>query len=203
MIHVHQRNPKNSIQFKVIRVDAFRWIDILHLLQLFIGMLCYFCESPKENSECQLNPNQTTTTTCESKQHVCFTKKIQNVTGNGEKKREKNVRSDLVLVGKLVQFSRGCSIPPTSSTNNSTQQSQCQTNKSEGKIICTKFCQTNLCNTQDIRFVFNDQQKKKKNFNRIFSLSDGSTRLQTKPLTLLVSYLLSLIIVMIFNSPHC
>jgi len=44
-------------------------------------MLCYSCESPKENSDCQINPNQTTTIMCETKQQVCYSKKTTNAAG--------------------------------------------------------------------------------------------------------------------------
>ena len=67
--------------------------DWPHLLQLSIGTLCYSCESPKENSDCQISPNQTTTIMCESQQHICFTKKIQNVAGD--------LREIFFVLGKL------------------------------------------------------------------------------------------------------
>ncbi|CAF1473844.1 unnamed protein product [Rotaria sp. Silwood1] len=95
------------------------------------GMLCYSCESQKENSDCQLNPNQTTTMMCESTQQICYSKKTINA------------------VGKLVQFSRGCTMPPLS-TGNTTQEAQCLSSKAEGKTICVKYCQDTLCNNQDI-----------------------------------------------------
>lgn len=121
-------------------------------------MLCYSCESPKENSDCQINPNQTTTTMCESKQQICYTKKSTNVAGR------KNVNCLFAIfykysnIGKLLQFSRGCSMSPQS-TSNITQQSQCLSSKAEGKTICVKYCQTSLCNIQDIRFFTSSKSK--------------------------------------------
>ena len=56
--------------------------------------------------------------------------------------------------GKLVQFSRGCSMPPSSTMSNIPQQAQCMSSKAEGKTICVKYCQTSQCNHQDIRLLF-------------------------------------------------
>ncbi|CAF4454804.1 unnamed protein product, partial [Rotaria magnacalcarata] len=49
---------------------------------------------------------------CETKQQICYSKKAISV------------------AGKLLQFSRGCSMPPPS-TGNLTQQAQCLSSKAE------------------------------------------------------------------------
>ncbi|CAF1489957.1 unnamed protein product, partial [Adineta steineri] len=128
------------------------------------GMLCYSCDSQKENSDCQMNPNQTTSTMCETKQQICYSKRTTNA------------------AGKLLQFSRGCSTPPPS-TGNLTQQPQCLSSKAEGKTICVKYCQTSLCNIQDI--------------------SDGAIAVSVSQITRVVYYLLALSIVVISTHHHC
>jgi hypothetical protein len=93
---------------------------------------------------------------CETKQQVCYSKKTTNAAGEKYKKTKfffiLNISS---YIGKLLQFSRGCSMPPPS-PGNLTQQPQCLTSKQEGKTICVKYCQANLCNHQDIRFKINN-----------------------------------------------
>lgn len=44
-------------------------------------MLCYSCDNQKENSDCQINPNQTTSIMCETKQQVCYSKKTTSAAG--------------------------------------------------------------------------------------------------------------------------
>lgn len=73
----------NSILSRVkdLFLNVFLGHDSPDIDQHSIGMLCYSCESPKENSECQTSPNQTTTTMCESKQQICYTKRTTNTAG--------------------------------------------------------------------------------------------------------------------------
>jgi hypothetical protein len=65
-------------------------------------MLCYSCESQKENSECQINPNQTTTMMCESKQQICYSKKTTNADG----KLSKFTKTFSYLINFLLNKSR-------------------------------------------------------------------------------------------------
>lgn len=128
------------------------------------GTLCYSCDSPKENSDCQISPNQTTTIMCETKQQVCYSKKTTNA------------------AGKLLQFSRGCSMPPSSTINSLSQQAQCMTSKAEGKTICVKYCQANQCNHQDI--------------------SDGASAVTVNQITLIAYYLLALLTILSTTQFH-
>ena len=151
----------NSIPFKVTELFQIFFLghDSPDIDQPSIGMLCYSCDSPKESSECQTSPNQTATTMCESKQQICYTKRTSNTAGklaaaaNCSRLYCVFIRRMFASVlGKLVQFSRGCSVPPaTVTTGNLTQPSQCLSSKTEGKTVCVKYCQTSMCNTQDIR----------------------------------------------------
>ena len=82
-ILARRRNPLNSIPSRVkdLFLIVFLGHDSPDIHQPSIGMLCYSCESPKESSECQTSPNQTSTTMCESKQQICYTKRTTNTAG--------------------------------------------------------------------------------------------------------------------------
>ena len=167
-------------------------------------MLCYSCESQKENSDCQINPNQTTSIMCETKQQLCYSKKTTNAGGEEQAAR---ARASLSLslpvchfAGKLLQFSRGCSMPP-SSTGNITQQAQCLTSKTEGKTICVKYCQASLCNIQDIRFVARRDDHALTSSSP-FLRSDGALAATVTRITHVVYYLLALLTIVLSTHHH-
>jgi hypothetical protein len=158
MTHVHQKSLLTSILYKVI--DKFPWL-FFYLIWLASSSIAFYRYallllrksegeqrmSNQSESDNDDNVRIETTNLLHQKNH----KRRRWI--NKQKKRPIWFSFDSFFwIEKLVQFSRGCSMPP-SSTDNLTQQSQCLSNKAEGKTTCVKYCQVNLCNKEDIRWI--------------------------------------------------